>query len=249
MRSALLTAFIAAAAFLSQQAIEVAAAQEGGLDASAGVASGATATGNLGEMGGALSLGLTGGRRPFYRLQYSDTVEVNFPFAPEFNQTLAVQPDGFVALRGTSAVFASGKTLAELQEQIDVAYSEILRNPEVTVTLKEFDKPYFIVSGEVIRPGKYELRSNTTVIEAVAIAGGFTGQARHSEVVLFRPQPDDKAEARTLDIKKLLKTRELSEDLRLRAGDIIFVPQSTISKVRKYLPLPTTGVYLNPTPF
>jgi protein involved in polysaccharide export with SLBB domain len=68
-------------------------------------------------------------------------------------------------------------------------------------------------------------------------------------VVLFRPQPDDKAEARTLDIKKLLKTRELSEDLRLRAGDIIFVPQSTISKVRKYLPLPTTGVYLNPTPF
>jgi polysaccharide export outer membrane protein len=200
-------------------------------------------------MGGALSLGLTGGRRPFYRLQYSDTVEVNFPFAPEFNQTLAVQPDGFVALRGTSAVFASGKTLAELQEQIDLAYSEILRNPEVTVTLKEFDKPYFIVSGEVIRPGKYELRSNTTVIEAVAIAGGFTGQARHSEVVLFRPQADDKAEARTLDIKKLLKTRELSEDLRLRAGDIIFVPQSTISKVRKYLPLPTTGVYLNPTPF
>ena len=249
MRSALLTAFIAAAAFLSQQAIEVAAAQEGGLDASAGVASGATATGNLGEMGGALSLGLTGGRRPFYRLQYSDTVEVNFPFAPEFNQTLAVQPDGFVALRGTSAVFASGKTLAELQEEIDVAYSEILRNPEVTVTLKEFDKPYFIVSGEVIRPGKYELRSNTTVIEAVAIAGGFTGQARHSEVVLFRPQADDKAEARTLDIKKLLKTRELSEDLRLRAGDIVFVPQSTISKVRKYLPLPTTGVYLNPTPF
>ncbi|HEX2598193.1 MAG TPA: hypothetical protein VHL05_05445, partial [Terriglobales bacterium] len=81
MRSALLTAFIAAAAFLSQQAIEVAAAQEGGLDALAGVASGATATGNLGEMGGALSLGLTGGRRPFYRLQYSDTVEVNFPFA------------------------------------------------------------------------------------------------------------------------------------------------------------------------
>ena len=59
MRSALLTAFIAAAAFLSQQAIEVAVAQEGGLDASAGVASGATATGNLGEMGGALSLGLT----------------------------------------------------------------------------------------------------------------------------------------------------------------------------------------------
>jgi polysaccharide export outer membrane protein len=197
-----------------------------------------------GATGGALSLGLTGGRRPFYRLQYSDTVEVNFPFAPEFNQNLTLQPDGFVALRDTTAVLALGKTLAELQEEINVAYRNILRNPEASVTLKEFDKPYFIVSGEVKRPGKYELRSDTTLTEAVAIAGGFTGQARHSEVVLFRTLAADEEKARTLDIKKLLKSKSISEDVRLHPGDMVFVPQNTMSKVMKYVP--NTGVYVNP---
>lgn len=157
-----------------------------------------------------------------------------------------MQPDGSVALEGAESVLAADKTLAELGLDIDQAYAKTLRDPEVTVTLKEFDKPYFIVSGEVTRPGKYELRSETTVVEAVAIAGGFTGQARHSEVVLFRTIAGDAAEARTLDIKKQLKTKSLAEDLRLRPGDIVFVPQNTISKVRKYLPLPTTGVYVNP---
>lgn len=249
MRPAFLTVFIVAAAFVLQQSVRVGVAQESGSGVAAGVASGATTTGNLGAMGGALSLGLTGGRRPFYRLQHSDTIELSFPFVPEFNQVLTIQPDGFIALKGAAAVAAAGKTLDELRTQIDLAYSNILRDPEVAITLKDFDRPYFIVSGEVTRPGKYELRSNTSVIEAVAIAGGFTSQARHSEVVLFRSQSDEPVAARTLDIKKLLKNRTLAEDLSLHPGDMVFVPQNAISKVRRYLPLPTTGVYVNPTPF
>lgn len=245
MGSALRFAILAAAGLVMQQVIGVATAQESEPDALAGAVSRAGATGNLGAMDGALSLGLTGGRRPLYRLQTSDTVEVNFPFAPEFNQITTVQPDGFVALKGADSVLAANKTLAELGEQINQAYVNVLRDPEVRVTLKDFNKPYFIVSGEVTRPGKYELRSETTVIEAVAIAGGFTSQARHSEVVLFRALAGA-SEARTLDIKRLLKTKSLAEDLRLRPGDMVFVPQNTISKVRKYLPLPTTGVYVNP---
>ena len=246
MRSALLFALLAAAGLVMQQAVGVATAQESVPDVLEGAVLRAGATGNLGAMDGALSLGLTGGRRPFYRLQISDTVEVNFPFTPEFNQTLTVQPDGFAALKGADSVLAVGKTLTELADLINEAYSTTLRQPEVRVTLKDFDKPFFIVSGEVTRPGKYELRSATTVIEAVAIAGGFTGQARHSEVVLFRALAGDATETRTLDIKKLLKTKAIAEDLSLRPGDMVFVPQNTISKVRKYLPLPTTGVYVNP---
>jgi polysaccharide biosynthesis/export protein len=246
MRSALLFAILAAAGLVMQQIVGVAFAQESGPDALDGGVHRAGATGNLGAMDGALSLGLTGGRRPFYRLQTSDTVEVNFPFAPEFNQILTVQPDGFVALKGADIVFAVGKTLTELADVIDAAYSAILRQPEVRVTLKDFEKPYFIVSGEVTHPGKYELRSETTVIEAVAIAGGFTSQSRHSEVVLFRALAGA-SEPRTLDIKKLLKTKSLGEDLRLRPGDMVFVPQNTISKVLKYIP--NTGIYVNPMQF
>ena len=249
MRPAIPTVVAWAAFLLMQQLWVVAVAQEGGPGAVAGALSGATTTPNVGATDGALSLGLTGERRPFYRLRKSDTVEVSFTFAPEFNQTVSVQPDGFIALRGAGNLLAEGQTPAELSEAIRKVYAGTLHDPEVTVTLKDFDKPYFIASGEVVHPGKYELRSDTTVTEAVAIAGGFTGQARHSQVVLFRRVSEQLFEAHLLNVKKLLKTKRLDEDAHLRPGDLVFVPQNTISKMRKYLPLPNLGMYVNPNQF
>ena len=190
-----------------------------------------------------------GERHPLYRLTKSDVVEANFTFSPDFNQTLIVQPDGFVALRGVSPVFAEGLTLPQLQQKMSEAYRSFLHEPEITLTLKEFEKPYFLASGEVARPGKYELRGDVTVNEAVAIAGGFTQQARHSQVVLFRRVSSEFAEAQVLDLKKMLISRDLREDLHLRPGDFIFVPQSRITKIRKFVPTNSLSWYMNPLQF
>jgi polysaccharide export outer membrane protein len=190
-----------------------------------------------------------GERHPLYRLSKSDTVEVNFTFSPDFNQTLTVQPDGFVALRGAGTLLAEGLTVPQMQQAIVNAYRGVLYQPEVTVILKDFDKPYFLASGEVARPGKYELRGDLTVNEAVAIAGGFTQQARHSQVVLFRRISAYVAESHVIDVKKMLDSRDLGEDLHLQPGDFIFVPQSRISKIRKYVPTSAMSWYMNPMQF
>lgn len=199
------------------------------------------------EVSGDPALG--GEHHPLYRLSKSDTVEVDFTFSPEFNQNLTVQPDGFVALRGAGTLFAEGLTVAQLQQAITAGYRGVLHDPEITVTLREFEKPYFLASGEVARPGKYELRGDLTVNEAVAIAGGFTQQARHSQVVLFRRVSTDIAEARLVDLKKMLNSRNLREDFHLQAGDFVFVPQSRISKIRKYVPASAMNWYMNPLQF
>jgi polysaccharide biosynthesis/export protein len=190
-----------------------------------------------------------GERHPLYRLSKSDTIDVSFTFSPDFNQTLIVQPDGFVALRGAGVLFAEGLTVPQMQRAVGNAYRGVLREPEVTVILKDFDKPYFLASGEVTRPGKYELRGDLTVNEAVAIAGGFTKQARHSQVVLFRRLSTSLAESHVLDLKKMLDNRDLHEDLHLEPGDFIFVPQSRISKIRKYIPANSMSWYMNPLQF
>jgi len=190
-----------------------------------------------------------GERHPLYRLSKSDTVDVNFTFSPDFNQTLTVQPDGFVALKGAGTLFAEGLTVPEMQQAVANAYRGSLHEPEITVTLKDFDKPYFLASGEVARPGKYELRGDLTVNEAVAIAGGFTQQARHSQVVLFRRISAYVAESHVIDLKKMLDSRDLREDLHLQPGDFIFVPQSRISKIRKYVPTNSMSWYMNPMQF
>jgi polysaccharide biosynthesis/export protein len=190
-----------------------------------------------------------GERHPLYRLSKMDTMDLNFTFSPDFNQTLTVQPDGFVALRGAAPLFAEGLTIPEMQGAVAEAYRGFLHEPEVTVTLKDFDKPYFLASGEVARPGKYELRGDLTVNEAVAMAGGFTQHARHSQVVVFRRISAYVAESHVVDLKKMLDSRDLHEDLHLQAGDFIFVPQSRISKIRKYVPTNAMSWYMNPLQF
>src|SRR6266478_8647771 len=202
-----------------------------------------------GEAAGVGDPAFGGERHPLYRLSKSDTVDVNFTFSPDFNQILTVQPDGFVALKGAGTLLAEGLTVPEMQQAVVYAYRGILHEPEITVTLKDFDKPYFLASGEVARPGKYELRGDLTVNEAVAIAGGFTQQAKHSQVVLFRRVLLDVAEAHLIDVKKMLNSRTLAEDWHLQPGDFIFVPQSRISKVRKFVPASAMNWYLNPLQF
>jgi polysaccharide export outer membrane protein len=192
---------------------------------------------------------LLGGCRPLYRLRSSDVVEVTFTVAPEFNQALTVQPDGYVSLKDAGAVLAQGLTVPQFAEAVRKAYTGYLHNPEVGVALKDFERPYFVVGGEVGKPGKYELRSDTTVAEAVQIAGGFTSQAKHSQVVLFRRINDDLFETRLLNVKQMLKQGSLQEDAHLRPGDLVFVPQSTISKISRYLGKPSTSIYMNPTQF
>jgi polysaccharide export outer membrane protein len=198
---------------------------------------------------GAWSPALTGVRRPLYRLCKSDIVTISFTFSPEFDQTVSVQPDGYVVLKGVKPLPAEGTTVPELQDAITRVYAGFLHDPEVTVELKDFDKPYFIVGGEVSHPAKYELRSDTRVTEAVAIAGGLTARAKHSQIVLFRRVSDDLVESRVLDVKAMLESRNMAEDIHLRPGDFLFVPQNLISKIKQYLPTSSLSMYASPTQF
>jgi polysaccharide export outer membrane protein len=160
-----------------------------------------------------------------YRLRTGDVIELNFPFVPTFNHTITIQPDGYVTLHALGALRVDGLTVPELTETLRAKYASILRDPVITVGIKEFEKPYFIVAGDVERPGKYDLRGETTVMQAVAIAGGLKDRAKHPEAALFRRLPGGGFEAETLDLKKMLKEAQLHADLRLEPGDMLFIPR------------------------
>ncbi len=185
-------------------------------------------------------------RNPRYILRTSDSFDITFTFSPEFNQTVVVEPDGFVTFRGAGSAHVAGQTLPELTETIKKAYAGILHDPLVTVSLRDFEKPYFIAAGQVAKPGKYDLRGDVSLTEAVNIAGGFTESSKHSQVLLFRHVGDNKVQAQIFDVKKMLASRNLAEDPRLMPGDMLFVPQNYISKIRKYLPTSSMGLYANP---
>jgi polysaccharide biosynthesis/export protein len=183
-------------------------------------------------------------RNPRYKLRKGDSFDLDFAMTPEFNQAVAVQPDGYITLKSIGSMFVEGQTVPELTETIKTAYAKILHDPIIAVSLKDFEKPYFIASGQVARPGKYDLRGDLTVTEAVAIAGGFDDKSKHSQVVLFHPVPTGGFEAKLINVKKLMATHDMSEDIRLQPGDMLYVPQNAFSKIKPFIPTSSVSAFM-----
>lgn len=180
----------------------------------------------------------------WYRLRPGDTIEITFRFTPEFNQTAVIRPDGYLTLHDAGDVAAAGLTVAEFTRVVAAAYARTLRDPVLAVTLKDFERPYFLVGGEVQHPGKFELRTRITVREAVTIAGGLKPSGRESQVVLFRRDASGTA-VRTIDMRRIFEGR-LDDDLPLEPGDMLYVPRSVLAKIERFIPLPSLGFFVRP---
>jgi polysaccharide biosynthesis/export protein len=181
-----------------------------------------------------------------YHLRKGDSIDLVFDLCPEFNQSLTVSPDGLISLRAADAIQASGLTLPELATSVNFAYRSILNNPHVAISLKasDIERPFFIATGQVVKPGKYDLQSETTVLQALTIAGGFTDVAKTSNVVLYRRLAEAEYQPTVVNVKKLLTAHGVSSDLYLHPGDMLYVPKSQYGKLKPFIP--NANVFLDP---
>jgi polysaccharide export outer membrane protein len=188
-------------------------------------------------------------RNPRYQLCKGDSFDLDFPFTPTFNQqTITVEPDGYASLRVIGDLHVEGQTIPELTETLRQSYARILHDPVITVTLKDFDKPYFTASGQVTHPGRFDLRGDITVTEGLAMAGGLTPIAKHSQVLLFRRVSSDWYEVKKINVKRLLHAMDLNEDVHLRPGDMLYVPTSAVGNIKRLIPGAGLGMTYNPHP-
>ena len=181
-----------------------------------------------------------------YNLVPGDVIEISYRYTPEFNQTLTIQPDGYVSLHIVGDIKIGGTTLDAARKMIMEKAVVRLKDPEITILLKEFQKPYFVVAGEVGAGGRFEMRENVTALQAVMIAGGFKDSALSTQVVVFRKLNEEIAEVRTLNLGSVRKTTDLENDLALKSGDIIYVPRNKLSKFERYMRLANVGAILAP---
>ena len=166
--------------------------------------------------------------------------------SPEFNQTaVAVQPDGFVTLRGVGDLKVAGQTVPELTETLRTAYSKILNDPAISVVLKDFEKPYFVAGGQVAKPGKYDMHGQITLIQAIEIAGGFQSSAKHSQVYAVSPRgrPMDRGEADRREEDG--EERKPCEKIRSFTPETWCSSRRTrMSKIDRFIPNLSMGTYL-----
>jgi polysaccharide biosynthesis/export protein len=181
-----------------------------------------------------------------YRLERNDVFDLNFVLTPEFDQTVTVRPDGYISLRGEGDVMVLGQTIPEASATISAAYARILDNPTVAINLKDFEKPYFVAGGWVGKPGKYELRGETNLSQAIQVAGGLKDGAKTSNIILFRSTSNGWVEVKNINMKQILAGKDMREDVRLRPGDMFLVPKGAFAKIAPFIPRANVGTYFQP---
>lgn len=187
--------------------------------------------------------------RPRYTLRAGDVLDLEYRYTPELNQTVTVLPDGYVNLNVVGDVRISDLTVAQAHDLIVRKLQEKLNDPELNLILKEFQQPYVVVAGEVPKPGKIDLREDTTAMQAILLSGGFSASAKSGQVLLFRKINSEMAEIRVLKLTKVRKTVDLEHDVVLEPGDMLLVPRDKVEVISRYIKLLNVGAYFNPLQF
>lgn len=170
-----------------------------------------------------------------YRLGYGDVLEIKFFNNEEFNTEVTVRPDGRITLQRVGDIKVTDMTPMELARLISKKYAEILVEPEVTVTVKQFGGNTVYVLGEVRNPGSYVVQRNMTLLRAIASAGGPTNEANLSSVMLIRMLDEKRVAAIRSDLTQALARKDTSPDLEIRPYDIVYVPKTFIGNIRAFM--------------
>jgi len=156
-----------------------------------------------------------------YRLGPEDLVEVFVWKEPDLTTTVAVRPDGRISLPLTNELQASGQTVTELQGEITKRLARFIANPVVNVMVKEVKSPKISVLGEVKKPDVYKMLQKLSVLDAIALAGGFTEFAKPEKVVVIR-NGSGAVQRIPVNVKKLLKAGR-GEVFPLQPSDVVYV--------------------------
>jgi len=139
------------------------------------------------------------------------------------SRTVPVRVDGNISLPLVHEVKAQGLTPLKLKENLTERFKEFIENPNVSVTVMEANSFKVYVSGQVKSPGVYRLRSETTLLQIIPVAGGFTEWANQKKILIIRKE-NGKEKRITVNYKKILKGDSPDSNTVLKAGDTIIVP-------------------------
>jgi polysaccharide export outer membrane protein len=168
---------------------------------------------------------------PEYRIAPGDALMVFVWKEAELTREVRVRPDGYVTMPLLGDVFAVAKTPKRLAAELSQALAQYVNSPVVTVTLGDSSTLRFYVVGEVNKPGEFPLVGRTTVMQALALAGGFKEYAKTEEVKILRQelsvsggQPRTREIVLPLNYKAIAQGQQLHQNFALKPGDVIVVP-------------------------
>src|SRR5260370_1122883 len=159
-----------------------------------------------------------------YMIGPDDLLVVSVWKEPEIIRNVLVRPDGRISLPLVGDLRASGRTPAQLQDDIKAQLLNYLSNPEVAVIVQEARSQKFNILGEVEHPGSYPLTRSMTVLDAIAVAGGLRDFAKTRKIYVLRITGDGARARLRFNYKEVIKGQGLSQNVELQPRDTVVVP-------------------------
>src|SRR5208337_1815004 len=153
-----------------------------------------------------------------------DVLNINVWKEPEISRVVPVRPDGMISLPLIGEIKAAGLTPIQLQDQISASLKKLMADPQVTVIVVEVRSLTFNVVGQVMKPGDYPLTRRMTVLDAIAMAGGFQPFAKQKKVYVLRTSANGKQVRLPFNYKDVIKGKRPDENIDLQPRDTVVIP-------------------------
>ena len=153
-----------------------------------------------------------------------DVLNINVWKESEISRVVPVRPDGMISLPLVGEIKAAGLTPLQLQDQISASLKKVMSDPQVTVMVTEVRSLTFNVVGHVLKPGYYPLTRRMTVLDAIAMAGGFQPFAKQKKVYVLRTSANGKQVRLPFNYKNVIKGTGANQNIELQPRDTVVIP-------------------------
>ena len=159
-----------------------------------------------------------------YRIGREDVLDIAVWRDPDLSRVVPVRPDGFISMPLVGDIEAAGQTPGELAEALKAKLKPFVQEPKVTVVVREINSARVFVTGEVANPGAYPLRGRVSVLQAIAMAGGFSAFANQDGIIILRDGTRFPVRYSDLISDEENEDTKAVRNLMLRPGDTVVVP-------------------------
>jgi polysaccharide export outer membrane protein len=153
-----------------------------------------------------------------------DVLAINVWKEPDISRSIPVRSDGRISLPLVGEVQAAGETPARLESEIASKLKSYIAEPEVTVIVQQINSQKFNILGQVAKPGSYVITNEPTVLDAIAMAGGFRDFAKQKSIYILRQKSDGSQARLAFNYKDVVKGLNVSQNVKLQARDTVIVP-------------------------
>jgi len=159
-----------------------------------------------------------------YVIGNDDVLAISVWKEPDLTKAVPVRSDGKISLPLVGEIQATGETPLQLEHDITAKLKNFITSPEVNVIVQQVNSRKFNVLGEVTKPGSYPLTASTTIMDAIAIAGGLRDFAKKTGVYVLRKGADGHESRLNFNYKSFIKGKNSDQNIRLEPNDTIIVP-------------------------